>query len=557
MKVAIWTVLFVLAFSLGQSFGQTTTSIRAEVSQELADGQPANSITPADLRGIFEDTLDVIDEKLSQAAVDNRIASWARALGAVGTVPDAVLPSYLRIANYQPPATWAQLIGASGNIPFERMPFPDCVDGQVLQRGASVWGCAAASGGGGGGLSQAQVDLRIAPWALRNSPTGTAPAARLAASPAADEFLRAASGGGTDWASISDGDLPSSIARDSELWTQGMTDARIAPWARATPVGSVPVSSIPNLSAGRITSGTLHVDRIPNLSANKITSGTIAGARLGANPSAGEFLVYPANWRVIADADIPPALARDSEIETWAIIASTGADAIVPATVIDAALARNANLPTAIIGAGMTSALQGHCLQRGPGAAGSISVVRNLFVWGDCGSIVTDASAFTMSMARTNISTAAQQLTVAVSGVDPQHSFTVTSGCIVVGSTGAGWYNYSASIRGEPNKSDDADPTDESGPHRVFPTFYIQRTRGAATSDLSLTRNTHYYRGAHDLANTGQSPRYYWSRFNGRVLAQAGDRYCIMVDASAPGANQADYLTLTDGEIIITSDRIG
>ena len=42
-------------------------------------------------------------------------------------------------------------------------------------------------------------------------------------------------------------------------------------------------NEIPNLDAGKITSGSLGADRIPNLSADKITSGTLADARISAS----------------------------------------------------------------------------------------------------------------------------------------------------------------------------------------------------------------------------------------------------------------------------------
>lgn len=43
---------------------------------------------------------------------------------------------------------------------------------------------------------------------------------------------------------------------------------------------NITASDVPNLSADKITSGTLGTARIPNLSASKITSGTIGIARI-------------------------------------------------------------------------------------------------------------------------------------------------------------------------------------------------------------------------------------------------------------------------------------
>ena len=80
---------------------------------------------------------------------------------------------------------------------------------------------------------------------------------------------------------------------------------------------SLAASDIPDLSASKITSGTLGVDRIPNHSAAKLTSGTVALARGGTNsdntaraintvfagPSSGD--AGNASWRKLVAADIP------------------------------------------------------------------------------------------------------------------------------------------------------------------------------------------------------------------------------------------------------------
>ena len=58
-----------------------------------------------------------------------------------------------------------------------------------------------------------------------------------------------------------------------------------ASFTNVTITGSSSIASacIPNLSADKITAGTLDVDRIPNLSADKITSGTISTSRLSSS----------------------------------------------------------------------------------------------------------------------------------------------------------------------------------------------------------------------------------------------------------------------------------
>lgn len=94
---------------------------------------------------------------------------------------------------------------------------------------ANITAIAAAQAGSGTGITQAQAELLIATWALRTSPTGTVPSARLAL-----------------------------VATD-----------------------------IPDIGADKITSGTLNNDRltltdatIPVLPASKITAGEFASSRI-------------------------------------------------------------------------------------------------------------------------------------------------------------------------------------------------------------------------------------------------------------------------------------
>lgn len=71
-------------------------------------------------------------------------------------------------------------------------------------------------------------------------------------------------------------DLSASKITSDEL------DADRIPNLSATKItsGTLAVSHIPDLSANKITTGSLHVDRIPNLDASKITSGTLDAARI-------------------------------------------------------------------------------------------------------------------------------------------------------------------------------------------------------------------------------------------------------------------------------------
>ena len=121
--------------------------------------------------------------------------------------------------------------------------------------------------------------------------------------------------------------------------------------------------NIPNLSAGHITSGTLSAARVPNLNANKITAGTLDDARIPAAIARDSEIASYARATptgTIADAQIPAAIARDSElpdvsgfldqsevdgrIATYARISPSGqiADAQIPASI-----ARDSELPSA------------------------------------------------------------------------------------------------------------------------------------------------------------------------------------------------------------------
>ena len=139
---------------------------------------------------------------------------------------------------------------------------------------------------------------------------------------------------------------------------------------------------------------------------------------------------------------------------------------------------------------------------------------------------------------------------MAAGTVDTNHGFTIVSGCLNV--PNAGLYSYSADLRATPNKSDDADPTDQAGPHRITPTWEVRRTRGVNTITLPTSRNSTYIRGY----TAGQTPASNYVNFDGVIVAQANDRYCVYVDATAAEATQADYLTIDNGTVLITSQRI-
>ena len=216
--IALITVSIVLLAKLVAAQNDLNT-IRATIAADLPDNT-MGEISPADLRGVLIDFTDII---VPISSVRGEIAPWAR-FSPVGTVPNNVLPPYLRTGTFQPVASWAQLLSPTGRAPLSALPTQlsyipatDCSDGEVWVRGASTWGCGTPmGGGGGGGLTQAQVDLRIAPFA-RATAAGVVDAPRLATSPAAGDFLVAVSATGTDWRTIGDSDIPAGIARDTEL----------------------------------------------------------------------------------------------------------------------------------------------------------------------------------------------------------------------------------------------------------------------------------------------------------------------------------------------------
>ena len=358
---------------------------------------------------------------------------------------------------------------------------------------------------------------------------------------------------------LADGVIPSSIARDTELPT---TMQLLTPTQRST-IGRFPtfvcgqgqILKMGGLNtfgcASDLQRGSAYIDgRMATWARFNSPTGTVPANILGVSPANGEFLIATGStattWRYIQESDLPGAVARDAEIENWALIANSITR--IPRNKLGAAP-----------GGGFNTGSNRYFLATGSGVnVGNVEWVNTIPRNELEVSLVYDVSSFSMAMTRRDISTAVQQITIGSVSIDPQHPLTVNSnGCIVVGTGGGGIYNYSASIKGTPNLLNDSDPTDNTspnlGPMRISPTYYIRRTRNSANQDLDLTRNSHYYRGY--IAN--QTPASYWSRFNGVMIAASGDVYCVMVDATADGAHQADYLTLSDGEIVIISQRIG
>ena len=400
--------------------------------------------------------------------------------------------------------TASQLLDADAAAQLNRLPFNDCSPGQILKWTGSApfhFACDAdATGSTGSGLDAAGVRAQIGAAAvagagITRTSTGSG-AAQVFTYTADDSHI---DGRVASWAranspsgDIPEGTIPASIARDSE----------IASYARASGVsGTIPDAQIPSLDAGKIATGQFAAARIPNLNGNIINTG------------------------------------------------------VVDARYIDNAITRDVEIPAVLFAgaAGWMTADAGDCLVR---AAGAGATTRGSFAWNPCSgaaanwTLVHDRSYVTPSLARTNISTAATQLTITCSAIDPDHGITCAQNRIVFPS--AGRYELQVSMRLTPNTLNAATPLGASGPHRIWPTFYIQRHRGAVNNVLNYTRQTWYLRGI----QTGNSPASYYHHWDGSIVVNAADQYSLWLDATADSAHQADWLTVDSGEVEIVSSRV-
>ena len=569
----------------------TPASVRADIAADLPDNM-AGEISAADLRGVLEDLVDLIP---TTATIRGQTAPWAQAVptgtiptaqlaagGATGdvlrrsatgqawvtvtipgtadidariapparevnpsgtfnpgripglpatritsgTLADARIPSAIARDSELPaaPATWAQAGGRTGQMPFAALPI--CANGEILKRGPTAWACGADNAGSGGGVTIAQVNARIEDFAETGA-TGFLPGSRVAAGGTPGQLVQLGAGGALQWASIA----PRSVS---------FYDTRIDSRADArNPSGTLAQARIPSLPASRVTSGTFAAARIPLLPASQISSGTLAQARIPSLPAS----------RITSGTF---AAARIPDLDGAKI--TTGE---VAAARIDGALTRDGELPDALLigdrgGRGPLTATGSQVLCRFRDS--SPAAQRGDFDW--CTVRQTfDASALTMSMSRTRVDDAARMITIASSSIDADHDLSVSGGCLVVGTNGAGKYDFGAYLEATPNRDNTAAPNPDSGPHRAFGIVELRRTRASVTHPVY--RNSPYVRGA----QRGSSPASQWVAFDGFVIAQAADRYCIWydgtrTDSQQTGASTGAYLTITGGEIGLVTERI-
>ena len=150
----------------------------------------------------------------------------------------------------------------------------------------------------GGGLDTTAVDARVATWARHNSPSGTAPPARLGTGPASTGvFLRGDGAWVVPPAGVGGGGL-----------TTTQVDARVASWARHTlPTGEAPLlrggtgsgtaaGARANLGLGSAAVATLGVAS-GNVAALS-TGGIFPRARLGSGVSDTRWLRGDGTWQV-------------------------------------------------------------------------------------------------------------------------------------------------------------------------------------------------------------------------------------------------------------------
>ena len=139
VTTSISLVIFsiILLAVLARGIQDRRAQIRSDIAADIVDNT-TGEISPEDIREVLYDITDLL---VTTPEIDGRIATWAR-YSPTGTIPDSVLPVYLRQVNLAVPASWARSLPApTGTIPFNRLPFPDCTNGQLLERGTTAWTC--------------------------------------------------------------------------------------------------------------------------------------------------------------------------------------------------------------------------------------------------------------------------------------------------------------------------------------------------------------------------------------------------------------------------------
>ena len=228
---------------------------------------------------------------LTQAQVDARIATWGKVATDAAAARTALGLGTAARANIGTSSGELAALNSSGDFSTARIPnlsaskitsgtlsparlAADGSTGQVLTRTNSSQEWATPAAGGGGGLTQDQVDARIATWGQ----VGTS----------ATDSRTALGLGSASTATV--GDSSGNLAALNQD-------------------GDFDTGRIPSLTTSKITSGTFHVDRIPNLAAGKITSAVFDSARLAgtSDPVTGSVLTKTNSgqaWANLAGASV-------------------------------------------------------------------------------------------------------------------------------------------------------------------------------------------------------------------------------------------------------------
>lgn len=270
----------------------------------------------------------------TDANIDSRIATWAKANSPSGTIPDSLLPSDVAKTSAIPmPATDTPVQSAQTGVvgtstKYAREDHRHAGDGV---------------GTGSGSVSFTAIDARIATWARANSPSGTIPDGFIPAGIARDSEIPSA-GTGTPAQVANVGAVGSSTAysradhvhqkSDLRTTTDTQIDARIATWARAnSPTGMIPDASIPS-SIARDT-------ELPQASnADPLVEGT-ASQGVSARYSRQDHVHPQGSGITQAQAD-----ARvGALVDDWAEVANT--TTLIPDSKIPASIARDSEIPLA------------------------------------------------------------------------------------------------------------------------------------------------------------------------------------------------------------------